>query len=69
MKDTACIQLELSATGKRIAISAARGHQRSRAKWWFGKMREVVNLALPVNRINKPRPEQTYLTLRQTSLL
>jgi hypothetical protein len=69
MKNTACIQLELGVTGKRQDLTHVRYHRRKRAEWWFGKMRQVVELAVPPHaRAGAARPEQSYLNLRQSSL-
>jgi hypothetical protein len=69
MKNTAGQQLEFGVNGNRPEIVNARQDRLKRAKWWFGKMRQVVNLALPQQPMAAPRPEQTYLKLRQHSLL
>lgn len=63
--------MELGMNASARLASARRGRHRSlqRASWWFRKMRQVVDLALPPQPMVAPRPEQTYLKLRQTSLL
>lgn len=67
MKNEACTQMELGMNANRRL--ANRQQRRQRAEWWFRKMRQVVDLALPPRSMGAPRPEQTYLKLRQTSLL
>jgi hypothetical protein len=61
--------MELRMNANRAGIVNIRQQRLSRARWWFGKMRQVVDLALPVQPAASPRPEQTYLELRQHSLL
>jgi len=69
MKNTALVQLELEVKSQiRNGYRNARHDRQKRAAWWFGKMRQVVNLALPPQPMASPRPEQTYLGLRQTNL-
>lgn len=40
-----------------------RTDRLKRARWWFGQMRRVVDLALPSQTLPSARPEQTYLRL------
>ena len=70
MKNIPIEQMELGMP-KQIRNASRNGrHQRTqRAKVWFTRMRQVVELALPAQPLAKARPEQTYLGLRQTSLL
>ncbi len=49
------------------AVSAARSvgqlrNRRSRASWWFQRMRQIVNRACDWQSVPTPRPEQTSLT-------
>lgn len=48
----------------RNAHRHARQDRMKRARWWFGQMRRVVNLALPPQPMTTARPEQTYMTLK-----
>src|SRR5687767_2236975 len=50
---------------KLLTRNSRRRHQvaRSRAAWWFGQMRKVVNAAVEWNPAPTARPEQTYITL------
>jgi hypothetical protein len=69
MKNISVEQMELTMNKDRSALRNSRHNGRPRARWWFAKMRRVVDLALPAQPICSTRPEQTYLKLRQTSLL
>ena len=55
-------QLELGAE-KGKSIVNVRQQRQQRARWWFGRMRQVVDLAMPPQPMVAPRPEQTYLRL------
>jgi hypothetical protein len=69
MKNIAFEQLELGINGE--AIPQVQNCKRQRvpvANWWFTKMRQVVDLALPARERLHGRPEQTYLKLRQKML-
>jgi hypothetical protein len=46
-----------------------REDRLKRARWWFRRMRVVVDLALPPQPTATARPEQTYFKLQQGSLL
>jgi len=60
-------QLEMSFNGSLRCRQDARGRQRrSRAQWWFNRMRAVVDDALDRTPAPPPRPEQRYLTLPRT---
>ena len=52
-------------TGSSHSRRSLRRHQvnRSRAAWWFGQMRKVVNAAIEWKPTPVARPEQTYITL------
>ena len=69
MKNAATIeQLELGVQKQiRNNWRNARQERQHRARWWFSKMRQVMDLAIPTKALAKPRPEQTYLSLNQTS--
>lgn len=71
MKNDTCTQMELGMIHNLRPGNARqfRLQRIKRAEWWFRKMRQVVDLALPPQAMVAPRPEQTYLRLRQTSLL
>ena len=57
-------QLELGMRNQiRNEYRNVRNDRLKRARWWFSQMRRVVELALPPQPINSPRPEQTYLRL------
>ncbi len=43
----------------------ASQRRRSRAKWWFCQMRQVVDAVTGTRLPNNPPPVQTYLTLPQ----
>jgi hypothetical protein len=54
------LQLELrfeNARGRRVVNPRRSG---SRARWWFARMREVVDQAVDWQPVSKPRPEQTW---------
>lgn len=71
MKNLTNEQLELSLSGARRARRRARREDRiTRAAWWFGRMRAVVNSALDWESPGQPRPEQTWLpgTQRQVRI-
>ena len=51
--------------GNRHDLASARRQRLTRAQWWFGKMRQIVNLALPPRPMAAPRPEQTCFNLPQ----
>jgi hypothetical protein len=69
MKNITLEQMELTMNKDKSGLRSARADRRPRARWWFNRMRQVVDLGLPVQPLVSPRPEQTYLGLRQTSLL
>ncbi|MGV3772965.1 MAG: hypothetical protein ACO1QB_08690 [Verrucomicrobiales bacterium] len=62
-------QLELGFDGA-VARSSApiTVHKKAQANWWFGKMRQIVDLAIGPKPEERPRPEQTYLSLNQKSV-
>jgi hypothetical protein len=62
-------QLELGMPKQiRNTSRKVRQDRTQRARWWFSKMRQVVDLALPAQPKTRARAEQTYLGLRQPSL-
>ncbi|HTG44643.1 MAG TPA: hypothetical protein VK633_08940 [Verrucomicrobiae bacterium] len=66
MKNTAIEQMELGMRNQlRNGLRKARPDRMKRARWWFNRMRQVVDLALPAHPSVSPRPEQTYFQLRQ----
>lgn len=57
-------QLELSlAAGQQTQLAPRREGRPSRAAWWFGQMRRVVNSAMDWNAAPEPRPEQSWLEI------
>lgn len=60
MKTIVIEQMELGMNGQ--GARGVRQERLSRARWWFGKMRQVVDLALPAQPL-KARPEQIYFEL------
>jgi hypothetical protein len=70
MKNTAIEQMELGMRSQiRNGFRNARHNRIKRARWWFNRMRLIVDLALPPQPVASPRPEQTYFKLRQENLL
>jgi hypothetical protein len=53
-------QLELSLNGK-IITPRRRESRMTRAQWWFGQMRQLVNSAIDWEGSPQPRPEQPWL--------
>lgn len=69
MNNTAIEQMELGVRSQiRNNYRNVREERLRRARWWFNRMRVVVDLALPPQPVVPPRPEQTYLQLQQSSL-
>ena len=69
MKNTAIEQMELGMRSQiRNGCRNLREGRLKRARWWFSRMRLVVDLALPPQMTASPRPEQTYFKLRQGNL-
>ena len=65
MKNTMIEQMELGMRNQiRNNYRNVRQDRMKRARWWFGQMRRVVNVALPSQPITSARPEQTYLRLK-----
>jgi hypothetical protein len=57
-------QMELSLAGKTARRGRqARQNRRQRAKWWFARMRNVVDSAMEWRPAPPARPEQVYMTL------
>lgn len=63
MKNITSEQMEFGAKNATVITVNVRQQRRARARWWFWKMRQVVDLAMPPQPIGSPRPEQTYLRL------
>jgi hypothetical protein len=62
-------QLELTFDAGRLKASTPPAAQkRAQAHWWFGKMRQIVDLAMGPRQPRCPRPEQTYLPLAQKTV-
>jgi len=60
-------QLEMSFNASIRCRQELRGRpRRSRAQWWFNRMRAVVDNARDRTPAPAPRPEQRYLTLPRT---
>ncbi|MGN6385081.1 MAG: hypothetical protein ACTHMT_02465 [Verrucomicrobiota bacterium] len=64
MKNTACEQMELLMNQNKPALVNYRRERQRRAQWWFQKMRQVVELAIPQHPRNVPPPRQTYFNLQ-----
>jgi hypothetical protein len=59
-------QLELSFAGQTQPYRLSRRQTRlSQARWWFDRMRQVVDRALDRGQGNPGRPEQIYFVLRR----
>lgn len=56
-------QLELTFDGSTRFHPEIRQRRPSRARWWFARMRRVVDLALDWRPAPAPRPEQIQLAL------
>ena len=70
MNDTSIQQMELGVRSQiRNNYRNVREDRLKRARWWFNRMRVVVDLALPSQPITPARPEQTYFKLQQGNLL
>jgi len=70
MNETTIQQMELGMRSQiRNNHRNVREDRLKRARWWFNRMRVVVNLALPPQSIAPTRPEQTYFKLQQGTLL
>ena len=54
-------QMEFNLNGKNAR--RARHQRRQRARWWFARMRQVVDTALEWRPAPPARPEQVYMTL------
>ena len=59
--NTEQMEIGFDASLPRSSRRGVRRHQR--ARWWFGRMREVVNQALDWTSAPPARPQQTYLEL------
>ena len=70
MNNTLIEQMELGMRSQiRNNNRNVREDRLNRARWWFNRMRMVVDLALPPQPIAAVRPEQTYFKLQQGNLL
>jgi hypothetical protein len=70
MKNTATVQMELTMRSQiRNNFRDARANRLKRARWWFNRMREAVDFALPPRNAPAAPPTQTYLQMQQTDLL
>jgi hypothetical protein len=70
MDNTTIQQMELGMRSQiRNNYRNVREDRLKRARWWFNRMRVMVDLALPPQPIAPTRPEQTYFKLQQGSLL
>ena len=57
-------QLELGLSGaKSLANPAKRTSRMTRATWWFGQMRQIVDRAIDWQAAPEPRAEQEWLGL------
>jgi hypothetical protein len=57
-------QLELSLEKPAALHPHVRQHRRrQRARWWFDRMRQVVDRALDRRPASEPKPEQIYFSL------
>jgi hypothetical protein len=63
MKNIEIEQLELTMNKDRRCLRNIRQERRQRARWWFSKMRQVVDLAIPPRPRLHARPEQTSFEL------
>jgi hypothetical protein len=55
-------QLELGLNGAKLALPLGRRERRiTRAKWWFARMRQIVDRAMDWEAAGNPRPEQIWL--------
>ena len=70
MNNTAIEQMELGMRSQiRNSYRNVRQDRLKRARWWFNRMRAVVDVALPPQSLASARPEQTYFKLQQGNLL
>lgn len=70
MNNTTIEQMELGMRSQiRNSYRNVRQDRLKRARWWFNRMRAVVDLALPPQHRASARPEQTYFKLQQGNLL
>ncbi len=57
-------QLEMSFEGTVVYRPVIRRQRKlTRARWWFGQMRNVVDCAFDWKAAPPMRPEQTYLSM------
>jgi hypothetical protein len=64
MKSTACEQMELLMNQNKPALINYRRERQRRAQFWFQKMRQVVELAMPHRSATMPPPQQTHFNLQ-----
>jgi hypothetical protein len=53
-------QLELGFSGSVCRSSSSHQRRRSRANWWFQRMRQIVDRACDWEPVPVPRPEQIW---------
>ena len=55
-------QMELGIENAKVCPSVVRREQRAkRARWWFDRMRQIVEAAVDRRPAPEPRPEQIWL--------
>ena len=56
-------QMELAIENAKVCPSVIRREQRvKRARWWFDRMRQIVEQAVDRQPAPEPRPEQIWFT-------
>ena len=56
-------QMELGIENAKVCPSVVRREQRAnRARWWFDRMRQIVEQAVDRRPAPEPRPEQFWFT-------
>jgi hypothetical protein len=56
-------QMELGIENAKLCPSVVRREQRARrARWWFDRMRQIVQQAVDHRPAPEPRPEQIWFT-------
>jgi hypothetical protein len=66
MKNMANRADELTMTENKVRLNNARAHRRSRAKWWFARRRQVVDVSSAWPPVGSARPENTMKHGRNT---
>jgi len=59
-------QMEIGFQTPRLRPTLRRARRQTRARWWFQRMRTVVNQALDWTPAPTARPEQIYLALAKS---